>query len=58
MLSPVGEVMGEGWVCQRWEGLECDEVYQVALGRGHAVREEVDERVEELSPLSVRLIYV
>lgn len=39
-------------------GLERDEVHQVALGRSHAVREEVDERVEELSPLSVRLVYV
>lgn len=40
------------------EGLEGDEVHQVALGWGHAVREEVDERVEELRPLSVRLVYV
>lgn len=39
-------------------GLEGDEVDQVALGRGHAVWEEVDERVEELRPLSVRLVYV
>lgn len=38
--------------------LEGDEVYQVALGRRHAVREEVDECVEELRPLSVRLIDV
>lgn len=39
-------------------GLKRDEVHQVALGRSHAVREEVDEGVEELRPLSVRLVYV
>lgn len=44
--------------CGRWEGLEGDEVHQVALRWGHAVWEEVDERVEELRPLSVRLVYV
>lgn len=56
-LSPMGEAMEEGWVCQGLE-LERDEVYQVALGRGHAVRKEVDECVEELRPLSVRLVYI
>lgn len=45
-------------VQRRWAGLESDEVNQVALGRGHAVREEVDKRVEELRPLSVRLVHV
>lgn len=38
--------------------LECDEVYQVALGRSHAFGEEVDEGVEELRPLSVRLVHI
>lgn len=50
-VSAVGRVAG-------WEGLERDEVYQVALRWSHAVREEVDERIEELRPLSIRLIYV
>lgn len=53
----MGEAMEEGWACQGSE-LERDEVYQVALGRGHAVRKEVDECVEELRPLSVRLVYI
>lgn len=40
------------------EGLEGDEVDQVALGRGHAFWKEVDEGVEELRPLSVGLVHV
>lgn len=40
------------------EGLKGDEVHQVALGRRHAVGEEVDERVEELRALGVRLVHV
>lgn len=40
------------------EGLEGDEVHQVALRRCHAVWEEVDECVEELRSLSVRLVHV
>lgn len=44
--------------CEGGRGLKRDEVYQVALGRSHAVREEVDEGVEELRPLSVRLVDV
>lgn len=57
---PAAEVMGvgRGEVCRRRAGLEGDEVDQVALGRGHTVWEEVDERVEELRPLGVRLVYV
>ena len=39
-------------------GLQGDEVDQVALGRGHAVWEEVDERVEELGALGIRLVNV
>lgn len=39
-------------------GLKRDEVYQVALGRSHAFWEEVDEGVEELRPLSVRLVHI
>lgn len=38
--------------------LEGDEVDQVALGRGHAFGEEVDEGVKELRPLSVGLVHV
>lgn len=63
LLWPIRCMMGKkcsqssGWG-QRWEGLERDEVDQVALGRSHAVGEEVDERVEELRPLSVCLVYV
>lgn len=38
--------------------LEGDEVDQVALGGGHAVWKEVDERVEELRSPSVRLVHV
>lgn len=38
--------------------LKGDEVHQVALGRSHAVREEVDQGVEELRPLGVRLVHV
>lgn len=40
------------------EMLKGDEVYQVALRRRHAVWKEVDQRVKELRPLSVRLIDV
>lgn len=43
---------------QQWAVLECDEVHQISFGRGHVVREEVDQSVKKLRPLSVRLIYV
>lgn len=48
----------EGVGVGRWAGLERDQVHQVAFGRSHAVREEVDERVEELRPLGVGLVDV
>lgn len=47
-----------GCVSGEQRGLKRDEVYQVALRGSHAVREEVDEGVEELCPLSVRLVDV
>lgn len=46
----------------RWFGggavLKGDEVHQVAFGWSHAVREEVDQGVEELRPLGIRLVHV
>ena len=39
-------------------GLQGDEVHQVPLGRGHAVWEEVDQRVKELCALGVGLVHV
>lgn len=47
-----------GLVSRVREGLEGDEIHQVALGRRHAVREEVDECVEELRSLCVCLVHV
>ncbi|TNN37518.1 hypothetical protein EYF80_052313 [Liparis tanakae] len=51
-------VGGGGGASEEGAGLERDEVDQVALGRSHAVRKEVDERVEEMRPLSVRLVHI
>lgn len=50
-----GQSVGQG---EGREVLKSDEVHQVAFGRSHAVREEVDQGVEELRPLGVRLVYV
>lgn len=38
--------------------LQRDEVYQVALRRGHVVRKEVDQCVKQLSSLRVRVVNV
>lgn len=42
----------------RWVWLQGDEVHKVTLGWGHIVREEIDERIEELRALGIRLIHV
>lgn len=43
-------------MCGAW--LQGDEVDKVTLGWGHIVREEIDERVEQLRALGVRLIHI
>lgn len=50
--------MGATEVGEGRSGLKRDEVYQVALGWSHAVRKKVDQGVEELRPLCVRLVNV
>lgn len=57
-MCAAGRSVRAVWRAAGWEGLERDKVYQVALRWSHAVWEEVDERIEELCPLSVRLVYV